>query len=382
MFSRLFGGADDGDGAEAAASSSSSSSDFFGSMFDNVKELGNKLRTELDSVVNVVNDKALGEFNREQQAFVRSKNRQRGSAVPPWVGYEDADSLREQILALSKDQRNFLRDPPPGATQYTFDFEHYYPIAMATLQEDPRLQEMRFELVPKQVTEEHFWRNYFYRVSLLKQSSQLSAMSAPPTEPGSDEDSAAAAATDAAATALAPRSDGGSAVAERASDATIVPQATKAGERAVAQSHADEEEAEEEDIGDIDAVSDASFTEYNNDFCSGVELGELDDALTSKSGESSNPEDSDGFTHISEVPRKAKGEAQQKSAGAAAANATINATDDLDLDVVGDDDVDGWDPDLEKELDNLDLDGELADLGDLDGDENWEEDLENMLDEA
>jgi len=36
---------------------------------------------------------------------------------------------------------------------------------------------MRFELVPKKMKEEVFWRNYFYRVSLIKQSYQLRAIS-------------------------------------------------------------------------------------------------------------------------------------------------------------------------------------------------------------
>ncbi|KAK7913186.1 hypothetical protein WMY93_013397 [Mugilogobius chulae] len=34
---------------------------------------------------------------------------------------------------------------------------------------------MRFDLVPKHVKEDVFWRNYFYRVSLIKQSAQLTA---------------------------------------------------------------------------------------------------------------------------------------------------------------------------------------------------------------
>ena len=73
------------------------------------------------------------------------------------------------------------------------------PVAMVMLKEDPRLQKLRFELVPKKlvnliftlykctctcayiyfrVTEKCFWRNYFYRVSLIKQSVQLSTLSA------------------------------------------------------------------------------------------------------------------------------------------------------------------------------------------------------------
>lgn len=45
----------------------------------------------------------------------------------------------------------------------------YSSTAMATLKEDPNLERMRFYLVPKEVEELVFWRNYFYRVSLLKQ---------------------------------------------------------------------------------------------------------------------------------------------------------------------------------------------------------------------
>merc|ERR1740129_2458359 len=41
------------------------------------------------------------------------------------------------------------------------------------LQEDPQLEKMRYELVPKKVREDEFWRNYFYRVSLIKQSFDL-----------------------------------------------------------------------------------------------------------------------------------------------------------------------------------------------------------------
>ena len=36
---------------------------------------------------------------------------------------------------------------------------------------------MRFKLVPKKIKEEEFWRNYFYRVSLIKQSVALHSMS-------------------------------------------------------------------------------------------------------------------------------------------------------------------------------------------------------------
>ena len=51
---------------------------------------------------------------------------------------------------------------------------------------------MRFKLVPKKIKEEDFWRNYFYRVSLIKQSVALHSMS------NEEEAAAAAAAADVA----------------------------------------------------------------------------------------------------------------------------------------------------------------------------------------
>ena len=114
----------------------------------------------------------LTEFNKEQEAFIKSKNKA-GEALPPWVGYPEEDALKEEILSLStvslsmfkgwkllfelkfiesclkmKDRRNFVRSPPSGV-QFQFDYETTYPIALAILAEDPNLQQMRFELVPK-----------------------------------------------------------------------------------------------------------------------------------------------------------------------------------------------------------------------------------------
>lgn len=42
--------------------------------------------------------------------------------------------------------------------------------------DDKQLESMRFELVPKIITEEQFWRNYFYRVSLICQASDLGTL--------------------------------------------------------------------------------------------------------------------------------------------------------------------------------------------------------------
>ncbi|XP_029459148.1 LOW QUALITY PROTEIN: synapse-associated protein 1 [Rhinatrema bivittatum] len=129
----------------------------------------------------------IGDFQKEQEKFVQEQHIKKSeAAVPPWVGYNEEETIQQQILALSADRRNFLRDPPAGV-QFHFDFDQMYPIALIMLQEDQLLNRMRFDLVPKLVKEEVFWRNYFYRVSLIKQSAQLTALAAQQQAIGKDE---------------------------------------------------------------------------------------------------------------------------------------------------------------------------------------------------
>lgn len=41
-----------------------------------------------------------------------------------------------------------MRSPPVGV-DFSFNYETSYPVAMAILAEDPNLEKMRFDLVPK-----------------------------------------------------------------------------------------------------------------------------------------------------------------------------------------------------------------------------------------
>lgn len=135
-----------------------------------VSEAGAKIKKTVEE------NSLLGEFNKEQEAFIREKQgKVSDAAVPPWVGCPNEENLKEEFLTLSTDRRNFVRSPPAGV-DFNFDYEISYPVAMATLVEDPNLEKMRFELVPKVITEETFWRNYFYRVSLIRQANELSSM--------------------------------------------------------------------------------------------------------------------------------------------------------------------------------------------------------------
>lgn len=114
----------------------------------------------------------MAEFNQEQQNFINSKG---DKEIPsaPWSGYQNEEELREKILALSEDRRNFLRAPPSGVN-FDFEYSGVAAHALVLLQEDTNLKQLRYELVPKKIKEDDFWRNYFYRVGLLKQSFELS----------------------------------------------------------------------------------------------------------------------------------------------------------------------------------------------------------------
>ncbi|KAI8927397.1 hypothetical protein BC831DRAFT_510940 [Entophlyctis helioformis] len=100
------------------------------------------------------------------------------AANDPWYGVPDAHSLREQIMQLSKDMRNFTTAPPEG-TDFVFQLSEYHKTALRLLKVDPDLQKMRFELVPKRIKDDEFWRNYFYRVRMLQQQAMLSAAISP-----------------------------------------------------------------------------------------------------------------------------------------------------------------------------------------------------------
>ncbi|XP_068121477.1 synapse-associated protein 1 [Hyperolius riggenbachi] len=156
---------------------------------DSVAETAHTIKKSVEEgkIDGIIEKTIIGDFQKEQEKFVHEKNvKKSDAAVPPWVGYSEEETIQQQILALSADRRNFLRDPPAGV-HFNFDFDQMYPVALVMLQEDELLNRMRFDLVPKLVKEEVFWRNYFYRVSLIKQSAQLTALAAQQSTGKSDK---------------------------------------------------------------------------------------------------------------------------------------------------------------------------------------------------
>ncbi|XP_072933090.1 synapse-associated protein of 47 kDa isoform X6 [Epargyreus clarus] len=136
-----------------------------------VSEAGAKIKKTVEE------NSLLGELNREQDAFIKGQGGPGAAAVPPWVGAPNEAALKEECLSLSTDRRNFVRAPPAGV-EFDFDYDKMYPVAVAIMAEDTNLSKMRFDLVPKVITEENFWRNYFYRLSLICQANEADAAAA------------------------------------------------------------------------------------------------------------------------------------------------------------------------------------------------------------
>lgn len=128
----------------------------------------------------------LGEFHKEQTNFINDQIKPLASTQPPWVGYRNEDLLKEQCLNLSSDRRYFLRSPPAG-NDFKFDYSVCYPIAESIMREDTRLEQLRYELVPKFISEKHFWRNYFYRVGLIFQANEAETISSSEEEHNADQ---------------------------------------------------------------------------------------------------------------------------------------------------------------------------------------------------
>eukprot|EP01094_Clydonella_sp_ATCC50884_P009093 TRINITY_DN18623_c0_g1_i1.p1 TRINITY_DN18623_c0_g1~~TRINITY_DN18623_c0_g1_i1.p1 ORF type:complete len:273 (+),score=108.91 TRINITY_DN18623_c0_g1_i1:129-947(+) len=91
----------------------------------------------------------------------------------PWEGLSEA--AMKQVKLLTKSRHNFTKDPPQGV-EFEFDFDKMLPCAMAALEEDAELSKVRFWLVPRYIREPRFWRNYFYRISLIKDALGLDAL--------------------------------------------------------------------------------------------------------------------------------------------------------------------------------------------------------------
>eukprot|EP00092_Neocalanus_flemingeri_P065789 GFUD01080065.1.p1 GENE.GFUD01080065.1~~GFUD01080065.1.p1 ORF type:complete len:322 (-),score=105.92 GFUD01080065.1:128-1093(-) len=145
--------------------------------FSNAFTKFGKVATDYTKIVQdtVYSAALLVELNQEQEEYIKNSAKNE-MPTAPWTGFHNEEVLKDKILALSGDKRNFLREQPTGVN-FDFEYSDIASHAEVLLDADPRLQKMRYELVPKKVNEDTFWSNYFYQVGLVKKSVEVSSSS-------------------------------------------------------------------------------------------------------------------------------------------------------------------------------------------------------------
>eukprot|EP00494_Astrolonche_serrata_P031750 UN32019 len=99
-------------------------------------------------------------------------DKQDDAKLYPWLIFDPENQriraeLETRILKLSEIEETFLVNAP-DETVYQFKLEDLLPFAKAALNADSKLKDQRYKLVPSKIEEEPFWRNYFYRISLVR----------------------------------------------------------------------------------------------------------------------------------------------------------------------------------------------------------------------
>ena len=89
----------------------------------------------------------------------------------PWQNTESKEierNIKKEVYALAKDRDRLLK--PLSSQEFVFDFqiEAYVFVACVLLKYDSNLVETRESLVPKEISEEEFWCNYFYSIECIK----------------------------------------------------------------------------------------------------------------------------------------------------------------------------------------------------------------------
>jgi len=81
------------------------------------------------------------------------------------------EELKTRVLALSQDPESFTN--PPADEDFEFRIEDWTPFALEAFKHDQELDKRRYELVPKKVQEDIFWKSYFYQVCELRKEMKV-----------------------------------------------------------------------------------------------------------------------------------------------------------------------------------------------------------------
>lgn len=163
------------------------------SMFSSLLAASKQFVADVQFTVNAVLEDEKKEYAAEQEK-VAAKQREQAAeqerlnkgAVPLWTIWQPEKrhlepDLQKKLLKLSKDRRTFLA-PTPDHTAFPFTLSSAQPFALSALRLDVSLERARFLLVPRKMSEEGFWRAYFYRVENTREQMKVEAILRIPEE--------------------------------------------------------------------------------------------------------------------------------------------------------------------------------------------------------
>eukprot|EP01080_Neovahlkampfia_damariscottae_P008439 gene8439-265_t len=135
--------------------------------FDSFSNKLTELSGQVGSLVTTIEEKA-NEFISQEE--IPQKPTEIYWETPPENWKQTPEKLKEEILKISKNEKNF-KIPP--TEDFYFVFEENINQAQLMIKLDKNIKSHLFELVPSFLSEDDFWRNYFYRINLVLQNSEI-----------------------------------------------------------------------------------------------------------------------------------------------------------------------------------------------------------------
>ncbi|EGG20245.1 hypothetical protein DFA_07368 [Cavenderia fasciculata] len=134
---------------------------------DTFKKIGSKFSLFASNVMTKIDEERKKLLEESEDQNKQSNDDE--LLLPPWMDFELDDKESEKqiidrILDLKMSKKTFMNSPPIDS-DYTQEFDDFLiAIAKSTLKYDKNMERVRFLLVPRFISEEQFWKNWYYRV--------------------------------------------------------------------------------------------------------------------------------------------------------------------------------------------------------------------------
>ena len=125
-------------------------------MWNALSSIGSVVGNAVETIANTIEGAETGTFDE--------------MVLLPWAVFDDEErrvQCETLVRGLSEHRRTFME---PAKAEFEFDFNLHISQAQELLKLDSNLARWRWDIVPGKISEEKFFRNYFYRVNLVVDS--------------------------------------------------------------------------------------------------------------------------------------------------------------------------------------------------------------------